>query len=173
MARKTSPDKPVTDQQDKPAKADKETIRLRVDAVMRIMLDGARFNDIVQYGSDQGWNVGERQIRKYVAKAHTLIERDTEKGRRKRFWLHVAKRENLYARAVSCGDYRTALAVLHDLALLQGLYPDPKRDLLREVRELRRRLEEAEARRGMAADTTPPADDKPAGLADAAPRCRP
>src|SRR5262249_18034132 len=36
---------------------------------------------------------------------------------------HLAQRRNLYARALNKGDERTALAVLADLAELQGLYP--------------------------------------------------
>jgi hypothetical protein len=139
--------KPPTAQPAKPTHADRETIRKRVDDVLRIMLDGAQWHDIVQYSAENGWGVRERQLRNYVRRAHALIEKYSEKGRRKLFRLHVARRENLYARAVNVGDYRTALAVLHDLALLQGLYPDPKRQLLREVRELQRRLDQAEARR--------------------------
>jgi hypothetical protein len=171
-----TPDKPATPQQAEPAhpgKSDKETIRKRVDDVLRIMLDGAGFQDIVHYAAENGWNVGQRQLRNYVRRAHQEIERGTEKSRKKLFLFHVARRENLYARAVNIGDYRTALAVLHDLALLQGLYPDPRRDLLREVRELKRRLEEAEARRCGAAGSPPSADGKLPSLVEAVPTCRP
>jgi hypothetical protein len=45
---------------------------------------------------------------------------------KKLFRKHLAQRANVYAKALSAGDYRTALAVLKDTAELQGLYPPKK-----------------------------------------------
>jgi len=113
-------------------KSDKAETARRVEEVLRVRLDGAQFHDIVQYGSEQGWNVGERQIRKYIARADALLVERQDKSRKKVVARHLAQRTALYARAVNAADYRTALAVLADEAKLRGLYPD------REARELRK-----------------------------------
>ncbi len=44
------------------AKSDKVTVESRVHDVLRLMLAGAEFADIRQFASNQGWDVGERQI---------------------------------------------------------------------------------------------------------------
>ena len=46
------------------AKSDKVTVESRVHDVLRLMLAGAEFADILQFASKQGWDVGERQIRR-------------------------------------------------------------------------------------------------------------
>jgi hypothetical protein len=148
-------------------KATKAEIAKRVDEVLRIRLDGAQFHDIVQYGSEKGWGVGERQIRKYIRRADDLLVERQDKGRRRVIARHIAQRQTLYARAVNAADHRTALAILADEAKLRGLYPD--RDL-KELAKLAaaqgRRIEELEGR--LARQHTPgpaPAAGPPAGPA--------
>jgi hypothetical protein len=111
-------------------KSDKAEIARRVEEVLRIRLDGAQFHDIVQYGSERGWNVSDRQLRKYLARADALLVERQDRSRTRVVARHLAQRMALYARAVNAADYRTALAILSDEAKLRGLYPD------REVREL-------------------------------------
>jgi hypothetical protein len=45
-------------------KAEKAEIARRVDEVLRIIVDGAEFHDIVQYAASQDppWDVKERQL---------------------------------------------------------------------------------------------------------------
>ena len=69
-----------------------------------------------------------------------LIERRQKKWGRMKV-MHLARREALYARALQAADYRTALAVLQDLAKLQDLYMDE-----RELRKVQRELKELDAR---------------------------
>ena len=69
-----------------------------------------------------------------MGKADDILAERQERKLRPLVALHVARREALYARCVNAADYRSALAVLQDLAKLQGLYPEPKsRRLLREM----------------------------------------
>jgi hypothetical protein len=107
-------------------KATKAVVAQRVDAVLRIRIDGAQFHDIVQYAAEQQWGVGERQLWNYVAAADALLVARQEKDRDKLFARHVAQRQALVARAVNAADYRTALAALKDEAELLGLYPPRK-----------------------------------------------
>lgn len=50
----------------------------------------------------------------------------------------MAQRRNLFAKSVSAGDCRTALAVLDSEARLLDLYPRPGDTLRRELDELKR-----------------------------------
>jgi hypothetical protein len=133
-------------------KANKATIRARVDDVLRIRLDGAEFPDIRQYVAereadgappwtipDGGKPLSQRQLWRYVALSDRLLKESALTNRRKRLRLHFARRKNLFARAVATGQINVALAVLKDLAELEGFYGD---ELAREVEELRRRVEQ-------------------------------
>ncbi len=104
------------------SKASRAEVTERVAEVLRIRLDGASFLDVCTYANQKGWSVSERQCGRYIAKADEMLASQTEKRRRRQINLHLARRENLYARAVNAADYRTALAVLGDLAKLQDLY---------------------------------------------------
>jgi len=107
-----------------PAKADKATVAKRVDEVLRLIVAGASlYPDIVHYASENGWNVGERQLRNYLAQARQRIVAALDEDRPHLLNRHLAQRHDLYARSVSNGDLRTALAVLQDEAELLSLYP--------------------------------------------------
>ena len=126
----------------------------RVEEVLAIRLDGAQLHDIRRYASENGWGVSDRQLERYIEKADRLLV-----ARRQRKWgrmkaLHVARREALYARALQAADYRTALAVLQDLAKLQELYLDE-----RELRKVQRELKELESRMKPLLATTDGNDD--------------
>src|SRR5262245_46650457 len=132
-------------------KSDKAEIARRVEEVLRIRLDGAQFHDIVQHGSEKGWGVTDRQIRKYIARADELLVERQDKSRKKVIARHLAQRMALFARAVNAADYRTALAILADEAKLRGLYPEKEiKELVKlaaaqgvRIEELERRLADA------------------------------
>ncbi len=125
--------------------------RQRVEDVLRVRLDGAEGWDVRRYVAEMeakgeppwkieedGKTLSERQIRNYVAAADKLIAESCRQSRNKLLRQHQAQRRNLYARCVNKGDERTALAVLRDLAELQGLYGD---EVTRQLEELRQCVE--------------------------------
>ncbi|HVK12876.1 MAG TPA: hypothetical protein VM597_29255 [Gemmataceae bacterium] len=123
----------------KPTKAQ---VRARVEELLRIRLDGAELWDISEYVGQKaaepgsvwaGCKLGRSQIYLYMRKVDALIAESTRGDRDKTIADHLAKRRNLYAKAVSSGDFRTALSVLRDEAELLALYPDPKADALAAV----------------------------------------
>lgn len=132
-------------------KSDNAEVAKRVDAVLRLRLKGAQLHDIVHYGSLKEWDVGERQIKKYIAKADQLLVERRDRNRRQVLTRHLAQRQLLFARALKAGDNRTALAVLADDAKLRGLYPDTDLKELAKlatsqgarIAELERRLRDA------------------------------
>jgi hypothetical protein len=130
------------------AKADRATIAQRIEEVLRIRLDGAQFHDIVQYAAENGWGVNERQLWTYVRRADDLLVEGQEKKRKRVVAVHLARRETLYARCVNAADHRTALAVLADLAKLQGLYASDRdlKELIKLAAAQAERLRELEDR---------------------------
>jgi hypothetical protein len=132
-------------------KANKATTRARVDDVLRVLNDGATCWQIRQYVAEReatreapwtipegGRPLSERQIRRYIALADKVIAEENRTHRRRLIRRHVAKLQSLFARCVNKGDERTARAVLHDLAEVQGLLGD---ELARQVEDLQRRID--------------------------------
>jgi hypothetical protein len=121
------------------ARADKAQVARRIDDILRIRLDGAEFWDVREFVREKekeqrsAWFLAEGeeplsdgQIRRYQQKADRLMLQSHERNRKKLLRRHLAQRRNLYARATTTGDIRTALAVLQDEAKLEGLYPPQK-----------------------------------------------
>ena len=92
-------------------KATKETIRQRVDDILRVRLDGAEFPDVRQYVAEReaageppwtipesGKPLSERQLWRYVAQSDLLLKESALTNRKKRLRLHLARRKGLYAR---------------------------------------------------------------------------
>lgn len=117
-------------------KATKQQTERRVEELLRLRLDGAEFWDICEYvrekDKDAGsvWHRGpneeplsESQIRRLMARADELIRTSRQHDREQNIDLHLARRRNLYAKALLAGDVRVALACLRDEAELLGLYP--------------------------------------------------
>lgn len=128
-------------------KADAATVALRVEEVLRIVLDGAQLHDVMEYATGKGWGLKERQIRDYIRKANELLVERQSKSRKKVIARHLAQRQSLYARAVNAADYRTALAILADEAKLRGLYPEKDvRELVKLATEQGAKIAEMEAR---------------------------
>jgi hypothetical protein len=105
------------------AKSNKVTALLRLEEVLKILLAGGEYEDIRQYGAAKGWNVSERQIRRYIQQAYERLADATNQNLKSLMGRHLMQRRGLYARAIKGNDIRTALMVLKDEAELQGLYP--------------------------------------------------
>jgi hypothetical protein len=115
----------------KPKKATSAVIAARVEAILRLRIDGAQFHDIRDYANqppkpEEPWQVSDSQLKRYIQKSDELLRQRTEKSKSREIRLHLARREGLYARALKWADFKTALAVLDSLAKLRGLFPDPR-----------------------------------------------
>ena len=120
----------------KPTKAQ---VQLRTEEILRIRLDGAEFWDVREYVREKeqeegsvwqlpegGKPLSDPTLWRYIGLADELVKASCLSSRKKLLRRHLAQRRNLFAKAVSAGDYRTALAVAKDEAELQGLYPPTK-----------------------------------------------
>jgi hypothetical protein len=149
-------------------KATKAEVAKRVEEVLQIRLAGAEFADIRQYAAENGWNVSDRQLRRYIQDSDVLMAEGFERDRDKLFVRHIVQRRTLFARAMQIGDLRTALAVVKDEADLQGLYDRAKPGTLEDFLatlpgEFARRV------RAALAALVSAGGDPPAGGPDAAP----
>jgi hypothetical protein len=106
--------------------ASKSVIKHRVQEVLRLTLAGAEFPEIRQHAKQQGWEVSDRQIRRYMEAAYRQFTKLTIHDAEQLVSRHIMQRRSLFARALKNGDLRTALAVLQDEAKLEGLYPPAK-----------------------------------------------
>ena len=141
-------------------KATKAVIAQRVEEVLQIRLDGAMAHDVLRYIAEQQQEKGSawatpdaqkpfavRTVWWYIQKADRLLIESlrNDRGRKKLLRRHLAQRRNLYAKAVSQGDIRAALACLDSEAKLAGLFDD---ELNRLVADLQRQIAELKAHYG-------------------------
>ena len=123
----------------KKPRATNATREARIEAIVRIKLDGAEPWDVRQFvavsekAGEGPWKMGrgrkplsDRQIRRYCALADQRIAESVRTLNPEAFRLHLARLNRLYFKAVQTGDLRTALSVLIDQAKMQGLYPTKK-----------------------------------------------
>lgn len=123
----------------KKTKPTKAAIAQRIEEVLRIRLDGAEFWDVREYAREMeakegsAWHLGDGdkplsdgQLRRYLFRVDQMIAESCRASRKKLLRRHLAQRRNLYAKAISQGDVRAALAVLSDEAKLLGLYAPVK-----------------------------------------------
>jgi hypothetical protein len=105
-----------------PKKATKAEALQRVEEVMLIRMSGAGLHDLREYAREKKWGVTDGQLYRYMQQADDRIADSLAKDRPRLFELHVARRRMLFARCVESGDWRAALAVIRDEALLFRLY---------------------------------------------------
>lgn len=103
-------------------KSTKATVVKRIGDLTRLVLAGAAFHDIRQYAREQGWNLSDRQLRRYQEEVYKRLATDASQNQQQLLGRHLMQRRALYARAVKTGDLRAALLILKDEAALEGLY---------------------------------------------------
>lgn len=100
-------------------KATNAEIELRVSTVSEMLIKGQGRDKIIRYGSEN-WNVGERQIENYIAKAWDKIEKNTDYQLAQEIHLARARLEDLYSKNYTIQDYRECRQVLDSLSKLLG-----------------------------------------------------
>lgn len=103
------------------AKSSKYTVNQRINEVVDMLIEGRNRFKIIQYGSTQ-WNIGERQIDKYIAKARDLIQMDVKKNIEYDYAKAIRRYEELYNKAIENEDYRLALSINKEISTIQGLH---------------------------------------------------
>lgn len=107
-------------------RANTAIVQQRIQEVLKLLLAGAEHHEIAKYAQDQHWEVSDRQVQRYERLAYKKLAKLSRHKQEELFGRHLLQRRGLYARALREGDIRTALQVLRDEALMQGLYPPTK-----------------------------------------------
>src|SRR5258708_3620740 len=108
---------------------------LRITDLIKVRLSGSfLFQQILEHVREQEriagscWALaegeaplGQSTLYRYLSLADEAVEKVTFSSRKRLLRQHIAKRNHLYQRSFASGDWRSALAVLKDLADLQGL----------------------------------------------------
>ncbi len=113
----------------------------RIEEILAIRLDGARFWDCEAYVREQEakgeppWTITEggkglstRTVWRLIERANTLWRKACEDNRDRLLFRHIAQRKHIYTKAMAAGDYRTALAAANSEAELLSLFP-PKQSV--------------------------------------------
>lgn len=102
-------------------KSSKHTVNQRINEVVDMLIEGRNRFKIIQYGSTY-WNIGERQIDKYIARARDLIQLDVKKNIEYDYAKAIRRYEELYNKAIENEDYRLALSINKEISTIQGLH---------------------------------------------------
>ena len=102
------------------AKANINTVNQRVILIANMLVEGKSRSSIIHYSSDN-WNIGERQVDKYISKAREIITKETIRNLEFDYAKAIKRYEDLYRKALEIEDYRLALAVNKEISNLQGL----------------------------------------------------
>jgi hypothetical protein len=107
-------------------KSTKLVVLERVNKVSELLLDGFSRSDIIQYASNEKWELSNRQVDDYIQKATHLYESEVVVDREKIYKAHIRKREKLFKAAVKVGNLKVAASILNDLAKIDGSAIDRK-----------------------------------------------
>ena len=102
-------------------KANKEISEKRVFQISELLLDCVSNYEIVQ-GCTNEWNIGWRQVYKYIAVARQKIEKTYQKEFQQNLSWHMVARKKLVRKLLNKKDEKGAAQVLRDMAELQGYY---------------------------------------------------
>lgn len=103
-------------------RADQERVRIRVETVYHLLLQGDSLSNIVQ-NSSKSMGVSTRQVYKYAKRARALIKKEAARIREEAFDEHLVARRRMRKEAHDTKNGWLALAVLKDEAKLLDLYP--------------------------------------------------
>lgn len=103
-------------------------VAMRVEAVRRLILQGANRYDILQFVA-KNWCASARMADDYVARARQSILEAMKPERAQNLAEHIEARRDIRRKANEAKDHRLVLDVLKDEAKLMDLYPADRSDV--------------------------------------------
>lgn len=102
----------------------------RINQVMKLIVNGVDRAGILQYTSEKTeWNVTDRTIDDYIAKATEIIKTYSAPLREDEMGKAMLRLTNLYARNMQINDFKAALATQKEINALLGMYAPEKKEL--------------------------------------------
>lgn len=92
----------------------------RVTEVAEMLISGETRTSIVQYGTES-WEVAERQIDKYIARARKLIQKEVIKDLEYDYAKALRRYEDLYRVGIEKENYKLAISANREIVKLQSL----------------------------------------------------
>ena len=102
-------------------KSTKAEYEARIAAVYRLLIQGSRRRDIMQYVENAGWGVSESMVDKYIAAATAEISEVTELEKKAALGMAYKRLDMLFSLCHTEKDFKTCLAVQRELNELGGL----------------------------------------------------
>jgi hypothetical protein len=96
-------------------------INRRVADIYGLVVDGMPLAAICRYvAGNCTWTASERSICRYIARARAIMLEQAKTERREVFAESLARKQLLYARAVSSKQWKTALAIQNSIDRMFG-----------------------------------------------------
>lgn len=111
----------MTGNRDHGKKATNAEIEQRISEVYQLVVNGARRAKILRHATDSGWDINERQIDRYIARATDMMREAAIVDREKELGRAIARLHDLYERAHADGNHATSLAILREMTQLTGV----------------------------------------------------
>lgn len=102
-------------------RTNKLEMKKRLLYVSELLLEGKSTKEICRITSEK-WQISKRQIERYISSSYINWQKEFEKRREAILEYNIALRMNLYNKSYDEGKYRTCLAILKDMAKIEGLY---------------------------------------------------
>jgi len=102
-------------------KSNKAEIEERKLYVSNLLLEGKETKGICRIATEK-WKICRRQVERYITSSYTNWHKQFDKKGVAILEYNIALRMNLYNKSYDGGKYRTCLAILKDMAKIEGLY---------------------------------------------------
>jgi hypothetical protein len=98
----------------------------RVAQIVRLRICGENSARCLQHAQEQGWDVSQRTVFKYIERADNLIAKQVERRQQQFIAWGVNQRNKAVDIALERGELEVALKIMQDREKLLGLYPSEK-----------------------------------------------
>ena len=102
-------------------KSEEKEVRQRILQITEWLLQGFTNYKIVKYCEDE-WQIKQTQAYNYIKRAFAIIEETYQKEFKENLSWHLVARKKLLEKASKKDNTNEALAILRDIAELQGYY---------------------------------------------------
>ena len=94
----------------------------RVATIYRLLLNGLRRREIIQYVSENtDWGVSERSVDNYIKQATAEISEINKSEKIAAYGMARRRLDDLYFKSMKINDYKTCLQIQKELNVLEGM----------------------------------------------------
>ena len=109
-------------------KSEKATVIERTELVFTMQTRGYRRCEIIQYASENGWDIGDRQVDNYILKANEILQAQSETVRERELGRAISNFRELYKKSFEIHDFKACKDIQKEIVSLLGLSEAKKLD---------------------------------------------